>query len=80
MSSSFLKAIDEYMKLPYKVEIIPDAEEGGFVVSHPELKGCISCGNTVESAIENLNNAKKAWLESAIKNGAEIPIPKNATT
>lgn len=36
-----MKTIDEYMKLPYKIELIPDVEEGGFAVSCPELPGCL---------------------------------------
>lgn len=32
-----MKSIEEYMSLPYKMEIEPDSDEGGFVVSFPEL-------------------------------------------
>ena len=73
-----MRTIDEYMKLPYKVEVIPDTEEGGFVVSIPELMGCITCGETIESAIHNITDAKKAWLEAAIEDGIEIPEPESA--
>ena len=76
--SNNMKTLDEYLKLPYKVDIIPDTEEGGFIAIIPELKGCISCGNTIEATIQNLSDAKKAWLIAAIKNGIEIPEPKNA--
>ena len=34
-----MKSLDEYLKKTYKVEILPDTEEGGFVVSCPELPG-----------------------------------------
>ena len=30
-----MRTIGEYMKLPYKMEITPDIDEGGFVVSYP---------------------------------------------
>ena len=39
-------------------------DEGGFVVSYPDLPGCITCGETLESAIENAQDAKKAWIEA----------------
>ena len=55
-----MRTIDEYMKLPYKAEIIPDLEEGGYVASYPELVGCITCGDTMESAVANLEDAKTA--------------------
>ena len=72
-----MKTFDEYMKMPYKMEIIPDMDEGGYVVSFPDLPGCISCGDTIEDAIMNVMDAKKAWLEAAIEDGLEISEPSH---
>jgi len=71
-----MRTIDEYMKLPYKAEVTPDMDEGGFVASYPELVGCVTCGETMEKALANLLDAKKAWLEAAIEDGLEIPSLK----
>lgn len=71
-----MKTLEEYMKLPYRLEIVPDSDEPGFVVSFPELPGCITCGETIESAIVNAEDAKKEWLEAAIENGTEINEPE----
>ena len=49
------------------MEIVEDKDEGGFVVSFPELPGCISCGETVESAVANAMDAKKEWLAAALE-------------
>ena len=38
--------LNEYMKLPYRMEIVPDTEEGGYAVMFPELPGCVTCGET----------------------------------
>jgi len=73
-----MRTIDEYMKLPYKAEVTPDMDEGGFVASYPELVGCVTCGETMEKALANLLDAKKAWLEAAIEDGLEIPEPESA--
>lgn len=73
-----MKTIEYYMNLPYKMEVFPDMEEGGFVVSFPELPGCISCGKTMESAIENAMDAKRAWIEAELEEKKEIPQPDNA--
>lgn len=70
-----VKTIDEYLSLPYKMEVIPDTDEGGFVVSFPELPGCLSFGETMEQAIANAADAKKAWLEAAIEDGIAISEP-----
>ena len=48
-----MKKLDDYMAMPYRMEIVEDKEEGGFVVSYPDLPGCITCGETVESAVTN---------------------------
>lgn len=61
-----MKNIDYYMALPYKMEIVEDKDEGGFVVSYPDLPGCITCGETIETAIANATDAKRTWIEAAL--------------
>ncbi len=70
-----MRTIDEYMSLPYKMEIIPDLDERGYVVSFPDLPGCLSIGDSVEEAVYNAMDAKKAWFEAAIKDGVIINEP-----
>ncbi|MCI5830607.1 MAG: type II toxin-antitoxin system HicB family antitoxin [Treponema sp.] len=71
-----MKTLEELMKLPYKLEIVPDTEESGYIASYPELPGCITCGETIESAVLNARDAKKAWLETAIENNVSINEPE----
>ena len=73
-----MKTFQEYMKMPYKLEIIPDTEESGFVASYPELPGCITCGETIADAVVNAEDAKKEWLLAAIEDNIEIAEPKGA--
>ena len=70
-----MKTIDEYMKLPYRMEIVPDLEEGGYAVYWPELPGCVTCGDTLEDAVRNADDAKNVWLEAALEDGLTIPEP-----
>lgn len=72
-----MKPINEYLKLPYKMEIIPDAEEGGFTVVFPELPGCLTCGETMDEALKNAEDAKREWILSTLEDGNEIPLPQN---
>ena len=44
-----MKTLNDYMAMSYRMEIIEDKEEGGFVVSYPDLPGCVTCGETVEN-------------------------------
>ena len=65
--------IDELMLRPYRMEITPDTEEGGYVVSYPDLPGCLTCGETLESAIAGANDARREWLNAALEEGLPIP-------
>ena len=70
-----MRTIEEYMRLPYRMEIIPDTVEGGFAVRFPELPGCLTCGNTLEEAVRNAADCKKEWLIAAMAEGISIPEP-----
>ncbi|MBE6896293.1 MAG: toxin-antitoxin system HicB family antitoxin [Ruminococcaceae bacterium] len=70
-----MRTIDEYMSMPYRMEIIPDTKEGGYVVRFPELPGCLTCAETVEEAVKNAEECKKEWLTAAIEDGINIPEP-----
>lgn len=70
-----MKTLNEYMEAVYRMEIIEDRDEGGFVVSYPDLPGCITCGETIEKAVENAIDAKKEWIKAALEEGIEIYEP-----
>ncbi len=72
-----MKTFEEYMKLPYRMEVIPDADEGGYAVQFPELPGCVTCADTMEQALQNAIDAKKAWIQAALEDGYPIPEPVN---
>ena len=63
------KTFDYYMALPYRLVLIPDTDESGFVAFYPELPGCITCGEDIFKAVANAVDAKKQWLSIAIEDG-----------
>lgn len=71
------KTIDYYLTLPYRMELIPDAEEGGFTVCFPDLPGCLTCSDTAEGAIASAQDAKAVWIKAALEDGLEIPVPSD---
>ena len=73
-----MKTIEYYMTLPYKLEIVPDPDEGGYAASYPELRGCVTCGDTLESVAANAEDCKREWLTAALEDGIEIPEPNDA--
>ena len=46
----------------YKVIIEPDMESGGYVAYCPTLRGCVSEGETIDEALENIKKAVKGYL------------------
>ena len=57
------------------LKVVPDPDEGGFVVSYPDLPGCITCGDTMEAAIANARDAKAEWLAAASEEGINNQLP-----
>ena len=70
-----IKDLNYYMGLPYRIEIVKEQEEGGYVLHCPELPGCITCGETVQEGLEMLEDAKKCWFTACLEDGVPIPEP-----
>lgn len=70
-----IKDLNYYMGLPYRIEIVKEQEEGGYVLHCPELPGCITCGETVQEGLEMLEDAKKCWFAACLEDGVPIPEP-----
>lgn len=69
------REVERYMALPYRIVLTPDPEDGGFAVSIPDLPGCLSQGDTAEEAIAMIRDAERLWLEAAVEDGRDIPMP-----
>ena len=69
------KTIEYYLSLPYRLEIIPDMEEGGYTAWYPDLPGCLTCSETMEGIMANAEDAKKAWIQAALEDGVTIAEP-----
>ncbi len=62
--------------MKFKVTLWEDEEDKGYVVECPALPGCVSQGDTVEEALENIKDAIQGWLEVAAEMGkSETKIP-----
>jgi len=74
-----MMTLDEYMELSYSMTLEADPHEGGYIVSFPDLPGCLTCADTLKRAIENAEDAKRTWLETALEDGQNIPLPNDLT-
>lgn len=62
--------------MKYKIIITWSEEDQAYVALVPELRGCVSHGNTVVEAAENIRDAASEWIYSAEKHGDPIPEPQ----
>ncbi len=53
--------------------ILEPAEEGGYTVYCPSLPGCVSEGETVDEALENIKKAIELYIESLVEHGEPVP-------
>lgn len=49
-----------------------------YIISVPDLPGCMADGKTPNEAFENVKNVIQEWIETAKAAGREIPEPKFA--
>ena len=51
-------------------------EDQAYIISVPELPGCMADGKTPEEAVRNAEEVIELWIESAREDGEEIPEQK----
>jgi predicted RNase H-like HicB family nuclease len=73
MKKSKKEFVEKYVGMPHAIQVKEDS--GGFVVTIPDLPGCISQGDSVEEAYEMIMDAKRGWIEVALDEGHPIPEP-----
>ena len=64
---------------PFIVRPLSADEGGGFLVSFPDLPGCMSDGETPEQAVRNGQDALKGYLEVLREFGDPVPKAGSAT-
>ena len=62
---------------PFELRPLSRAEGGGWLITWPDLPGCMSDGETPEEAIENGKDAFAAWM-SVREKQLKLPPPGRA--
>ena len=57
------------------IEPLSDEDGGGYLITFPDLPGCMSDGETIEEAMINGRDAFSAWMSARIHLGKPIPKP-----
>lgn len=74
-----MRTVEEYLALPYRILLTPDADEegaSGWVAEVVELDGCISQGETPQAAVARIRDAMEGWVAVALEEGKAIPEPR----
>ena len=60
--------------MKYRVVLEPQEEEGGYTTVYvPALPGCVSQGETVDEAMQNVKEAIEVYLDSLRERGISLP-------
>ena len=60
---------------PTEMRPLSEAEGGGWLVTFPDLPGCMADGETPQEAMENAEDAVAAWILARKEVGYAIPMP-----
>ena len=61
---------------PMNIEPIPKDEGGGYMVTFPDLPGCIADGETIDAAIAEARDAFVAWTTAEREDKGRLPSLK----
>jgi len=67
--------MDEQLKYPFEIRHLSEEEGGGYLISFPDLPGCISDGDTIEETIKNGIDAMNSWIETSKEFNDPVPEP-----
>jgi len=63
---------EEYM---HEITPLPEEDGGGFLITFPDLPGCMADGESMEETIANGREAFVAWISAVADMGRPVPKP-----
>jgi predicted RNase H-like HicB family nuclease len=69
-----------YLRKDYPILLLRDPGSGAFTAELPDWPGCVSDGETIQELMENLDDARRTWVEDCIERGIEVPEPGARST
>lgn len=69
--------VADYLELPYSIAVHAEhaGDEPRWSATVEELPGCAAQGRSADEAVELLRAAMASWLQAALDQGREIPVP-----
>lgn len=69
--------VPEFDDYPFEVRPLSEDDGGGFLITFPDLPGCMSDGESPEEAIQEGRDAFQCWMQAHIEDGRAIPQPNS---
>jgi antitoxin HicB len=70
------KSLEDYLSLPYNIEVKRSEDGGTYFARVKELPGCMTEADTFAEVEEMIRDAMAAWIEVALEEGIPIPEPR----
>ena len=70
-----IKPLYSFEAYSHIISQLPKEDGGGFLITFPDLPGCMSDGATEAETVANGKDAFKAWMSARKDAGKEIPEP-----
>ena len=67
--------LEYYLNLKYPITFYSE-KEGGYTAIIRDLPGCMTQGETLSEAMENIEEARELWIETVYETGKkDVPLP-----
>src|SRR6476620_9797934 len=67
--------VERLAKRPYRVMVSIDPEDG-YIGQIPEMSGLLAVGDTADEMFELIEDAKRAWIATALAQNRPVPSPR----
>ena len=68
-------ALHPFEAYAHVIEPLSAADGGGYLITFPDLPGCMSDGETIEETVVNGRDAFSVWMSARAHQGKPIPSP-----
>jgi len=67
----------DFNNYPFEIHPLSEEDGGGFLITFPDLPGCMADGATPEEAISEGRDAFQCWMQAHLEDGRPAPQPNS---
>jgi antitoxin HicB len=69
--------IPDFADYPFEIRPLSEEDGGGFLITFPDLPGCMADGETPEEAVREGRDAFRCWMLAHCADGRPVPLPNS---